>query len=148
MKYAGPFMLALALLLAGCDQSPPPDQQAQGPTCPGTDFAGFLNAYSESETLQKTLTIFPLEVRELEVQAASEPALVTTMMNSSQLSYPLIPPEAERKAQSLIMRIEDYSAKQVKVQLYKDNADYQVFYYFNRTPDLCWCLVRVEDNSL
>lgn len=142
----------MVLLLTACEQSQSPGQQAatqaQGPTCPATDFAGFLSAFSESEAIQRTFTTFPLEVRVLDMEAKPEPAFVTTMMNSPQLSYPLIPPEAERKAQSLILRVENYSPQQTQVQLFIDSTDYQVFYYFNKTPDACWSLVRVEDNSL
>lgn len=150
MKHARIYALMLSLLLVSCGQSQPSVSTTDTPAsnCPGTDFASFLSAFSEQEGVQRAFTTFPLEVRELDMEATPEPAFVTTLMNSPQLSYPLIPPEAARKADSLTLRVEDVSAHQVKVQLFKDSTDYQVFYHFNKTPDSCWSLIRIEDNSM
>ena len=67
-------------------------------------------------------------------------------LRRDQVSFPVLPNEAERKKQSLVLTIEEKKPNHVKLTLVKDDTDYQINYFFSLNS--CWRLERIEDWSL
>lgn len=139
------YLLALA---AGCSmaqtgQAAPAKAHAQA--CPSAKFPAFLAAYADSVALQKTFTDYPLA--HVLLDHAAEPAReVSVQLQRDKLSFPLIPPRAQRKHEGLSMRTDEADAQHAKVSLFKEDTGYQVVYFFRK--DACWKLERKEDRSL
>lgn len=116
------------------------------PVCPGRDFSGFIQAFSESREVQQAFTRYPLQQLRLDSSAEPEPKPVVSQLGRDQVVFPVLPNAAERKQQSLRLSVEKRQANSVKLTLLKADSGYQVSYVFRRTS--CWQLVRMEDWSL
>jgi hypothetical protein len=135
--------LVFVLALASCARSPEPEATAR---CPAQEFSEFLEAFSESQEVQRAFTKYPLEKQQVDVNATPEPKPFTRRLERQQVEFPLIPNKAERKAQSLDLRVDPLAAGQVRLTLLQSDTDYQVSYFFRK--DACWELERIEDASL
>jgi hypothetical protein len=110
------------------------------------EFDRFLLEFSENIDVQRKLTRFPLKRMHLDLDADPEPKPVYEVINQQDLKFPIILNDEDRKARGLNIRIKDKSTKSAKVELYKEDTDYQVIYFFSM--DRCWLLDHVEDWSL
>lgn len=116
------------------------------PVCPGRDFSVFIQTFSESREVQQAFTRYPLQQLRLDSNAEPEPTPVVRKLGRDQVVFPVLPNAAERKQQSLRLRVDKRKADLVKLTLLKADSDYQVSYVFRRTS--CWQLERMEDWSL
>ena len=96
--------------------------------------------------MQVAFTQYPLLEQRLDINAEPEPKPVVRKLRRDQVSFPVFPNEAERRKQSLVLRIDEKKSNHVKLTLVKEDTDYQVNYFFSR--DSCWRLKRIEDRSL
>jgi hypothetical protein len=134
-------ILAGLLLNAGAAMAAP----AKAPACPSDKFPAFFAAYADSAALQKTYTDYPLAHVLLD-HSKAEPKEIKVQLPKAKLSFPLIPPRAERKRAGLALRTDEVTEKTAKVSLFKEDTGYQVVYFFRK--DSCWKLERKEDRSL
>ena len=128
------------------DPASQPNQQANQIACPSRDFSEFIQAFSENTEIQVAFTQYPLLEQRLDINAEPEPKPVVRKLRRDQVSFPVFPNEAERRKQSLVLRIDEKKSNHVKLTLVKADTDYQVNYFFSR--DSCWRLKRIEDRSL
>ena len=128
------------------DPASQPTQQAGQVACPSRDFSEFIQAFSENKAMQVAFTQYPLLEQRLDIDAEPEPKPVVRKLRRDQVSFPVFPNEAERRKQSLVLRIDEKKSNHVKLTLVKADTDYQVNYFFSR--DSCWRLKRIEDRSL
>lgn len=117
--------------------------------CPAQDLPTFLIAFAESIELQKTFTRFPYKYGYVDTNTEPEFTRRTRTVSREQAKFPLIQNTAERKARGLqmLMNIDDEQSLQARVTIVKEDTDWQVQYYFERTP-FCWELVSIDDQSL
>lgn len=113
--------------------------------CPAQDFSEFIIAFSENIEVQMAFTKYPLQQQRLDANAEPEPKPVLRELRREQVSFPVIPNQAERKKQSLVFRINENKSNYKKLTILKDDSDYQVDYFFSRNS--CWRLERIEDWS-
>lgn len=128
------------------DPASHPIRQAGQAACPSRDFSEFIKAFSENTEVQAAFTKYPLQQQRLDANAEPEPKPVVRKLRRDQVSFPVLPNEAERKKQSLVLRIDEKKSNHVKLTLVKGDTDYQVNYFFSRNS--CWRLERIEDWSL
>jgi hypothetical protein len=134
MKRLIPTVAALAL--AGCATAPAAD-------CPG-DFAVFLARFSEDVGFQREFTAPTVVTRAPASGADSE--TVIARRPRSDLTYPLLPPAAERRARGLKERAQLQGHRATfRIDL-PDSDAWSVEYGFERRG--CWSLVRIDDQSL
>lgn len=124
---------------------PEPAEQAQVLGCPSKDFEGFLADFMESTASQKTFTHVPMK-KLITVDAEPEPKQVSTLLDRSDLVFPLIPEAKAREMQGLTLEIVDKSDTSATVKLQKPDTGYQVIYRFSF--DGCWGLDEVQDFSI
>ncbi|KAA0988566.1 sel1 repeat family protein [Pseudomonas sp. ANT_J12] len=124
---------------------PEPAEQAQVLGCPSKDFEGFLADFMESTASQKTFTRVPMK-KLITVDAEPEPKQVSTLLDRSDLVFPLIPEAKARAMQGLTLEIVDQSDTSATVKLQKPDTGYQVIYRFSF--DGCWGLDEVQDFSI
>ncbi|RON38913.1 hypothetical protein BK666_29365 [Pseudomonas frederiksbergensis] len=124
---------------------PEPAEQAQVLACPSKDFEGFLADFMESTASQKTFTRVPMK-KLITVDAEPEPKQVTTLLDRSDLVFPLIPEAKAREMQGLTLEIVDKSDTSATVKLQKPDTGYQAIYRFSF--DGCWGLDEVQDFSI
>ena len=91
-------------------------------------------------------TKYPLQHQRLDANAEPEPKPVLRKLRRDQVSFPVMPNQAERRKKSLVLRIDEKELTHVKLTLFKSETDYQVNYFFSRNS--CWRLERIEDWSL
>jgi hypothetical protein len=137
------FAVAVALLLLAI--SPASGAQLQGRGCTAS-FAAFLDAFADSEALQRRHTAAPLTMMHQDKDAQPEPKPVVRRVRARDIPFPVVPPAAVRQHHALRFRIDSERAGKARVTMFKDDTDYMVKYFFDRGP--CWRLVRVEDWSL
>lgn len=143
MKRLNLLTLAAGCLIAQAGQAAP--AKAHAPACPSAQFPAFFAAYADSAALQKAFTDYPLA--HVLLDHAAEPAReVSVQLQRDKLSFPLIPPRAQRKHEGLALRTDEVDAQHAKVSLFKEETGYQVVYFFRK--DACWKLERKEDRSL
>ena len=139
-------MFSICSYAYALDPASQPIQQAGQIACPSRDFSEFIQAFSENTAMQVAFTQYPLLEQRLDINAEPEPKLVVRKLRRDQVSFPVFPNEAERRKQSLVLRIDEKKSNHVKLTLVKEDTDYQVNYFFSR--DSCWRLKRIEDRSL
>jgi hypothetical protein len=141
--------LAIGLLLSQPGMAAPAKAGAgagTGQACPSDQFPAFFAKYADSVALQKAFTDYPLAHVLLDHAAQPEPQEIKVQLDKAKLSFPLIPPRAERKRAALAFRIDEVKEQNAKVSLFKNDTGYQVVYFFRK--DGCWKLERKEDRSL
>lgn len=135
--------LPLAVVLLGTGLIAPIAMAS--PACPATDFAQFVSAYSESQSLQRTFVRLPLQTL-LMANADPEPQQQRRKLSAGQLVFPLMPNAASRQAKGLELRVTQPAKGKGVVVLEKPDTDYQVEYRF--VFDQCWVLRERLDYSL
>jgi hypothetical protein len=106
----------------------------------------FLEAFAESQELQRAFTSYPLVQQQMDVAANPEPKPFVRSLERSQVKFPVLPSKAERKAKSLDVRVDPLTSREARLTLFQNDTDYQVSYFFRRGS--CWELERIEDASL
>lgn len=124
---------------------PEPAEQAHVLACPSKDFDVFLADFMESTASQKTFTRVPMK-KLITVDAEPEPKQVSTLLDRSDLVFPLIPEAKAREMQGLTLEIVDKRDTSATVKLQKPDTGYQVIYRFSF--DGCWRLDEVQDFSI
>ncbi|MHC8336568.1 SEL1-like repeat protein [Pseudomonas sp. HLT2-19-2] len=114
-------------------------------SCPSPEFTPFLADYIESPAIQKAFTRVPLKKLTL-VDAEPEPAQLTTLLDITEMVFPLIPNANHRERQGLTLQVMDQSDTSATVKLQKPDTGYQVIYRFSF--DGCWALDEVQDFSI
>ena len=114
--------------------------------CLSRDFPDFIKTFSENTEMQVAFTKYPLQQQRLDANAEPEPKPVVRKLRRDQVSFPVMPNEAERKKQSLVLRIDEKNPTHVKLTLVKSGTDYQINYFF--ILNSCWRLERIEEWSL
>lgn len=128
----------LALLLA-------PAAYAASPACPSDKFEPFFKAYTESATLQKTFTEYPLAHILLD-HSSDKARQIKVALPQKKMSFPILPSAARRKAERLDVRVDAVTADKAQATLFNTERGYEKSYYFRKTT--CWKLELVEDRSL
>ena len=113
--------------------------------CPSQDFSAFLADFAQSPDLQKAFTRVPMK-KQITVDAEPEPKQVSTLLDRSELVFPLIPEAKAREANGLTLEIVDKSDTSATVKLQKPDTGYQVIYRFSFEG--CWSLDEVQDFSI
>ena len=75
--------------------------------CPSRDFPEFIRKFSENTEVQIAFTKYSLQQQRLDVDAEPELMPVVRKLRRDQVSFPVMPNEAERKRQSLVLRIDE-----------------------------------------
>ncbi|MCW8176821.1 hypothetical protein D8B25_16030 [Verminephrobacter aporrectodeae subsp. tuberculatae] len=117
-----------------------------GLKCPSRDFSKFIQAFSENKDVQIKFTKYPLKEQVLDLNAEPEPKPVMRTLRRDQISFPVMPGEADRKKWNLIFRIDEIKSNRAKVNVMSDDSDSFVVDYFF-VLDSCWYLKRMEDSS-
>jgi hypothetical protein len=147
--------LVLSLAIAACEHSQAPEPTApsvkqasssEATACPSQEFTEFLEAFSESKEVQKAFIRYPLVQQQVDAAADPEPKPFVRSLERHQVTFPVLPNKAERKAQSLVLRVDQLASREAKLTLFKSDTDYQVSYFFRRGA--CWELERIDDASL
>ncbi len=107
---------------------------------------GFLEAFSESNEVQKAFTRSPLVKQQVDAAADPEPKPFVRSLERHQVTFPVLPNKTEREARSLVLRVDQLDSREAKLRLFKDDTSYQVRYFFRKGA--CWELERIEDTSL
>lgn len=124
---------------------PEPAEQPRALVCPSQDFSVFLADFMESTASQKAFTHVPMK-KLITVDAEPEPKQVSTLLDRSELVFPLIPEAKTRETQGLTLQITDKSDTSATVKLQKPDTGYLVLYRFSF--DGCWGLDEVQDFSI
>lgn len=147
--------LAFALLLAGCDKGPtaanaPPaaGTVATHPAtrCPAATFDDFLPLFENDVAVQKAYVTDPLQSDSVDANAEPEPKPVSKMLGKAEITFPVIPSQAEQTKSGLAATRTETSPTEVVLKLAKPDTDYQMSFFFRK--DDCWHLYRVKDDSL
>lgn len=146
--------LAFALLLAGCDKAPAPTDAppaavtAAHPAtqCPAATFDDFLPLFENDLAVQKAYVTDPLQSDSVDANAEPEPKPVSKMLGKAEITFPVIPSQAEQSRSGLAGTRTDTSPTEVVLKLAKPDTDYQMWFFFRK--DDCWHLYRVKDDSL
>lgn len=121
-------------------------RQPKKTACPSQEFPEFFSAYSNSEIIQRAFLRTPLKMQQLDLNTEPEPKPIIKKLNYSQIKFPLLPLRAERDAELLALRIDQWSEKKAKVTLFKQDTGYQITYFFIKNK--CWILIAIEDWSI
>lgn len=147
--------LAFTLLLAGCDKAPPtadaPPAAVTAAThpatqCPAATFDDFLPLFENDVAVQKAYVADPLQSDSVDANAEPEPKPVSKMLGKAEITFPVIPSQAEQAKSGLAGARTDTSPTEVVLKLAKPDTDYQMSFFFRK--DDCWHLYRVKDDSL
>ena len=134
MKRLIPLLAVLAL--AGCATAPAAD-------CPA-DFAVFLARFSDDVGFQREFTA-PTVVTSAPASGGHSETVIARKAKAD-LTYPLLPPAAERRAKGLQERTQLQGNRATfRIDLPESDA-WSVEYGFERRG--CWSLVRIDDQSL
>lgn len=156
---ASRLLLALIIFghLAGCNQpqmdradttaaSQPQASADSRPVCPSQQFDEFLVAFMGSSEVQKQFTAVPLQYESIDATVEPEPQTITHMLDSSELTFPVMSTEQERSNDALTVSTKKSGANMV-VTMAKPDTDYQISYHF-RQVEGCWQLYRKQDESI
>ena len=113
--------------------------------CPSKEFTTFLNAFTESSSVQKKFTNLPLK-KIITVDVEPEPKQEATLIEKTKMVFPVIPDKKNRMASGLELQVVDTTTEVATVKLEKPDTDYQVIYVFKLNS--CWFLDEVKDYSL
>lgn len=146
--------LAFALLLTACDKAPPPSQApaaastaaAQASRCPADDFDAFLPLFQNDVSLQKAYVTDPLQSDSVDPNADPEPKPVSKMLAKAEVTFPVMPSQADQAKDGLTATRTATSPTEVTIKLAKPDTDYQMSFFFRKNG--CWQLYRVKDDSL
>jgi len=122
-----------------------PVEEPKAMACPSQDFSAFLADFAQSPDLQKAFTRVPMK-KQITVDAEPEPKQVSTLLDRSELVFPLIPEAKAREANGLTLEIVDKSDTSATVKLQKPDTGYKVIYRFSFEG--CWSLDEVQDFSI
>lgn len=117
------------------------------PSCPATDFSGFVTAFAEAPAVQRAFTADPLMDERIDPAANPEPATVAEMLAGTARDFPVMPNAAAQKRQGLQRKISADANGDDVVTLAKPDSDAQIRYIF-RKAGTCWQLYRRADDSL
>lgn len=161
------------LLLAGCRQTPETDPAAESGTseavqapaaeqrpstavdratadqspCPSDEFQVFFDAFTDSMSVQKAFTRWPLASVSLDPAAQPEPAQVTRQIARHQATFPLLMTVQRAAQDGLEVSVQELGDGRTIVTYAKPDTDYQLRYRF-RFNGQCWQLVGIQDDSL
>ncbi len=141
--------LLLIVVLSGSSfgvEKHPEDKVVAYQSCPAKTFESFVALFSNSIDIQRRYIHFPLRKMEID-DSGEELKTVTNFKNKEQISFPVMPDEAERKNKGLELHVIDGSIRNHQLRLIKPDTDYQVDYFFSRKNE-CWELVIIDDQSL
>lgn len=116
------------------------------PGCPAQDISFFIQRFSNDESVQRIFTNVPLISQQLDTDAEPEPRQITHTLQREQIAFPVMPLLQERIDRLLEMQLEAVTASTARVDLFKDDTDFLISYFFKL--DDCWRLVRIENQSL
>lgn len=147
----------LLILAAACDATAPAaDRTAAAPTasapagapartshCPATDIAGFVAAFAESPSLQKTFTAPMVDTAFVDWSAQPEPSESVETVSRDLLRFPVMPDRAKQRADGLQYREIGNDGDRTTIVLEVPDTDLQLRYTFRR--DSCWTLVKIVD---
>lgn len=119
-----------------------------GVACPESDFSSFLQKFANDNATQRAFTHSPLMYISMDIHAEPEPEPVIRALAESEVSFPVMPLDQERKDKSLQLVVIRQDSTRARVKLFKDDSDYLVYYVFRRDKNECWELVEVDDQSL
>ncbi|MGO1003357.1 hypothetical protein [Lysobacter sp. CA196] len=151
------FVLTMLVLLGGCEvasrgpaASAGPEKSAApagktGVACPSKEFDAFLAAFMDDVAIQKAYTASPLRSETIDADADPEPKPVTTMLDASALSFPVMPGSQKQKDDGLVLSQTELNGDK-EVMLAKPDTDYQMSFFFKKGE--CWTLYRTRDDSL
>lgn len=122
-----------------------PAEEPQALACPSKNLEAFLADFMESPAIQKAFTRVPMK-KQITVDAEPEQKQVSTLLDRSELVFPLIPEAKTRETQGLTLEVVDKSETSATVKLQKPDTGYQVIYRFSF--DGCWGLDEVQDFSI
>lgn len=131
-------------LAGAADEAPEPSGIAK--LCPSSDFRKFLDAFTENENIQRSFTHDPVVMLQLDDKADPEPTSFTRELKPGQISFPVIPPLAERDLKGLSISVDQVAESNAKITLFKEDTGWRVHYLFEKGE--CWQLVRIEDRSM
>jgi len=120
---------------------------APNASCPAKTFSGFLAAFMDSSTVQRSHVAVPLLSISIDSNAQPEPAPVRKMLTAREITYPLMPGKAQRAKDRLKTTVKSVSAGETEVKLAQADTGYQLRYLFRKTAN-CWTLTRMSDDSL
>jgi hypothetical protein len=118
---------------------------AATPACPSEKFETFFKAYSESATVQKAFTEYPLAHILLD-HANDKPRQIKVALPKAKITFPLLQSAARRKTERLDFRVDAVTADKAQATIFNAERGYEKSYYFKKTG--CWKLELVEDRSL
>lgn len=157
-----------AALLAACGPSSSPSPQTSSPAtaataahssmtaassaasasamaCPAESFDQFLPLFENDINVQKAYVTDPLQSDSVDSNADPEPKPVSKSLPKDQVTFPIMPSQADQTKDGLTAKRTDTSATDVAVKLAKPDTDYQMTFFFRK--DDCWHLYRVKDDS-
>jgi hypothetical protein len=112
--------------------------------CPADDFDGFFKIFSNDEKIQKIYTHPLVTSMWIEVSGVPEPTPFLKTYKKTQLEFPLMPNEKERKERQLTFH--SLGNESASVALVSENSGYRIRFIFIRTS--CWYLIGIEDTSI
>ena len=149
-------LLISALLLTACDKSPEPAATpaaassgpvaSSTPRCPAETFDGFLPLFENDVSLQRAYVTDPLQSDSVDPNADPEPKPVSRSLRKSDVTFPIMPSQADQAKDGLVATRTESGPTEVAVKLVKPDTDYQMTFFFRK--DDCWHLYRVKDDSL
>jgi uncharacterized protein YecT (DUF1311 family) len=113
--------------------------------CPSSDFAAFLETFSERVDVQKAFVQQPLKLGTT-VAGDPEPEMEKRSVSGDQIKFPLIPDRVKREADGLTLTVKEEQGNSATAILQKPDTDYVLEYRFVRGQ--CWRLKAVLDFSL
>lgn len=114
--------------------------------CLTGDFSAFLARFSHEITVQEGATADPLIVDLLDPTAEPEPQLRGDEIALSDVTWPVMPDIATLEGQGLVMEISDVNTNAKAVLIRGMENGVRTTWFF--TPEPCWTLVRVLDESM
>ena len=107
----------------------PEDRTIAYQSCPAKTFEDFAVLFSNNVDFQRAYTHFPLKKMEVD-DSGEELKTIINLKNKEQISFPVIPNEAERENKGLELHVIDDPIKNHQIRLVKPDTDYQVDYFF------------------
>ncbi|MCR5880732.1 hypothetical protein [Phenylobacterium sp. J367] len=127
--------MAAGLLLSGC--------ASISPACSG-DFDAFLARFGEDVAFQREFTSPTVVVTASEPGGIAEQ--VITRRAKSDLTFPLMPPAAERRRLGLVEKAEHNGPRATFRFARPDSDAHSMSFTFERRG--CWALTQIDDQSL
>lgn len=114
--------------------------------CPGKTFEEFALNFSNNQRIQEKYIHIPLIKIELEA-GDEEPESVKALLTRKEIVFPVIESEENRISKGLELKVIDNSRGEQKIKLFKPDAGYQVYYFFEK-KNKCWDLIKIDDQSM